>query len=471
MTHYDIAVIGSGSGNSLPGPEFADKSIVFIDKGVGSEDSFGGTCLNVGCIPTKMFVHTADLARVPEESSRFGLSETLNEVDWPAIRDRVFGRIDPISEGGQEYRDHNADNDNLTLIHGLARFTGEKTLVVESEEGSHEISADTIVIAAGSRPAMPPVEGLAEVEPHTSDSVMRLESLPRSMAILGSGFIAAEFAHVFASLGVDVTLIARSQALLRAEDADISARYSELAVDRYTVEFGFATQSVRRTDEGIEIVGSTKEGSRTVTVDELLVATGRIPNSDLLDVPQAGFDQHADGRIAVDEYQRVLKNGQPVAGVWALGDISSDYQLKHVANHELRTVKHNLVHPEALKTSDHRFVPHAVFGHPPIGAVGLTEKQARDQRIDIVVAHQDYSSVAYGWALEDTTGFAKIIAERGTGRIVGAHIIGPEAPTLIQILIQAMSTGQRVQDIVRTQYWIHPAMPELIENALLQLVD
>lgn len=472
VTHYDIALIGSGSANSFPGPEFAGRSIVQIDRGVGPDHVFGGTCLNLGCIPTKMFVHTANLAHTPAESARFGVTEQLRHVDWPAIRDRIFGRIDPITAGGEQYRAEHEDNANLTLLRGTARFLDRRTLQVSRHDGSERtISADTIVLGAGSRPVLPEIDGLAEARPHTSDTIMRIAQLPASLAILGSGVIAVEMAHIFASLGVEVTLIARSAQLLRAADADVSARLTKILGDRLRLETELSTTSVRRTGEGIELRGLRDGAEVTVQAEELLVAVGRRPNSDLLDVAAAGIDTAEDGRVRVDEHQRVLGAGEVLEGLWAFGDLSSAEQLKHVANHEQRIVRHNILHPEQLRRSDTMPIPSGVFTHPQIAWVGLDEESARRSGRRVKVAVQEYASIAYGWAMEDSTGFAKIIADAETTEILGAHLIGPEATTLVQLLIQAMSTGQTARDIATTQYWIHPAMPELIENALLQLID
>lgn len=472
VTHYDIALIGSGSANSFPGPEFAGRSIVQIDRGVGPDHVFGGTCLNLGCIPTKMFVHTANLAHTPAESARFGVTEQLRHVDWPAIRDRIFGRIDPITAGGEQYRAEHEDNANLTLLRGTARFLDRRTLQVSGHDGSERtISADTIVLGAGSRPVLPEIDGLAEARPHTSDTIMRIAQLPASLAILGSGVIAVEMAHIFASLGVEVTLIARSAQLLRAADADVSARLTKILGDRLRLETELSTTSVRRTGEGIELRGLRDGAEVTVQAEELLVAVGRRPNSDLLDVAAAGIDTAEDGRVRVDEHQRVLGAGEVLEGLWAFGDLSSAEQLKHVANHEQRIVRHNILHPEQLRRSDTMPIPSGVFTHPQIAWVGLDEESARRSGRRVKVAVQEYASIAYGWAMEDSTGFAKIIADAETTEILGAHLIGPEATTLVQLLIQAMSTGQTARDIATTQYWIHPAMPELIENALLQLID
>ena len=219
-----------------------------------------------------------------------------------------------------------------------------------------------------------------------------------------------------------------------------------------------------RVDGGFRVDLSGPDGPESVETDLVLVAIGRVPNSDTLDLPKAGIEVDPDGRVVVDATQRTTAEG-----VWALGDISSPYELKHVANHEARVVQHNLLHPESPIESDHRFVPHAVFSSPQVASVGLTEQEARDLGVAYVKSTQDYAGIAYGWAMEDTTGFAKLLADPASGQLLGAHIIGPQASTLIQPLIQAMSFGLDARSMAKGQYWIHPAMPELVENALLNL--
>ncbi|WAL69800.1 mycothione reductase [Amycolatopsis cynarae] len=456
MPHYDLVIVGTGSGNSILDPRFADWKTAIVEKGV-----FGGTCLNVGCIPTKMFVHTADLAATPSVSDRFGVEEELVAVRWREVRDRIFGRIDPIAAGGREYRIGHPDNANVTVYEGEGRFTGHKELTVTTAGGTETLSADRFVLAAGGRPVIPDVEGLDEVGYLTSDTVMRLDELPRHLLILGSGFIAAEFAHVFASFGVEVTVIARSGALLRYEDEEISRRFTELASRRYDVRLNRRTLRARRDGSGVTL---ELEGGETVRGDQLLVATGRRPNSDLLDVAATGVTTVDSGHVEVDAHQQTS-----VEGIYALGDLSSPFELKHVANHEARVVQHNLLHPGEPIEADHRFVPHAVFSSPQVASVGLTEQQARQRGLEYVTATQDYAGIAYGWAMEDTSGFAKLLADPATGLLLGAHIIGPNAATVIQPLIQAMSFGLDAHTMARGQYWIHPALPELIENALLNL--
>ncbi|HEY0639008.1 MAG TPA: mycothione reductase [Pseudonocardiaceae bacterium] len=451
MRHFDLAIIGTGSGNSILGPEFDDWDVAMLERG-----RFGGTCLNVGCIPTKMFVYAADVAETVRRAARYGVDATVDKVRWPDIRDRVFGRIDPIADGGERYRTH--DNPNVTVYRGDCRFTGPRRI----DTGTGEtITADRVVVAAGARPVIPPEVARSGVAFHTSDTVMRLDALPNRLVILGGGYIASEFAHVFSGLGVEVSMVARGDALLRYRDETVSERFTALARERWDVHLGQVPSEIGRDDDGVTV---TLPDGTVVRGDELLVATGRRPNTDTLDPEATGLTVHPDGRILVDEYQRTT-----VDGIWALGDICSPFQLKHVANHEARVVRHNLLHPDRPIAADHRFVPAAVFTDPQIAEVGRTEAQCRDERLDYVVKVQEYGDVAYGWAMEDTTGFCKVLAERGTGRLLGAHVMGPQASTVIQPLIQAMSFGLGAREMATGQYWIHPGLPEVVENALLGL--
>ncbi|UYP20562.1 mycothione reductase [Rhodococcus sp. Z13] len=457
MTHYDLAIIGTGSGNSILDERYDGKRVAILEKGV-----FGGTCLNVGCIPTKMYVYAAEVAHTVRTAAKYGIDAELQGVRWNDIVDRVFGRIDPIAAGGERYR--REDCANVTVYDGHARFVGERTL----DTGTGEtITADQVVVAAGSRPTVPQEVVDSGVRYHTSDDVMRLPKLPESLVILGTGFIAMEFAHVFSALGTRVSVVARTDRLLRHLDADVSERFTALAAAKWDVHLANPAREFRPVGDGVEVV--LADGT-VVSGDALLVATGRRPNGDLLDVSAAGIELDEAGRIVVDEFQRTT-----APGVFALGDVSSPFQLKHVANHEARVVQHNLLHDAwsgdtaALQRTDHRYVPSAVFTDPQIASVGLTEAEARKAGYDISVKIQDYGNVAYGWAMEDTEGFCKLIADRSTGLLLGAHIIGAQASTVIQPLIQAMSFGLPAREMATGQYWIHPALPELVENALLGL--
>ncbi|HEV2931342.1 MAG TPA: FAD-dependent oxidoreductase, partial [Propionibacteriaceae bacterium] len=325
--------------------------------------------------------------------------------------------------------------------------------------------ADRFVVAAGSRPVIPEVAGLDSVPYHTSDTIMRLAQLPGRMVIVGGGYVAAEFAHVFSALGTAVTLVNRTDRLLRKEDDEIATRFTEQLSQQVDVRMKTDPTAVQPDHDGaVRVLLDGPGGPSELVTDVLLLAVGRMPNGDTLNLTAAGIEANDQGRIVVDEYQRTTADG-----IFALGDVCTEFPLKHVANEEARTVQHNLLNPTAMIATDHRFVPHAVFSEPQIAAVGITEAKAKEQGIDYRVGRQDYGEVAYGWAMEDTGHFVKVIADAGSGLLVGAHLIGPQASSLIQPLVQAMSFGQRPIDVARGQYWIHPAMAEVVENALLDL--
>jgi mycothione reductase len=446
---FDLIIVGSGSGNAIPA--YLDEwRIALVER-----DVFGGTCLNRGCIPSKMFVYPADVAVAAASSAKLGIDTEFRGADWAAIRDRVFGRIDPIAAGGREYRA--TGSPNVTLIEGTADFVAAHTLDVEGRR----ITAPHILLAAGARPVVPPITGLMETGFHTSDTIMRLDRFPERLGIIGGGFIAVEMGHVFSGLGAEVTVFNRSATLLRGFDHDISERFTEVFGRRVRLELGHVPTSVRRGPAGIEITTA----SGTTVVDELLVATGREPNSDLLNVDAAGVECHHHGTVAVDDTMATN-----VPGIWAIGDLANEYQLKHLANAEAAVAFWNIAHPDDLRHQSYKAVPSAVFSNPQVATVGLTEQAARDQGRAFRVGRRDYGGTAYGWAMADDTGFAKVLVDDVTGLIIGAHIIGPQASSLLQPLIQAMEFDQRADDVARAVFYIHPALTEVVENALLDAV-
>ncbi len=458
---FDVIVVGSGSGNSIP-PELAGRTIALVER----DPVFGGTCLNRGCIPSKMFVLPADLAADAAASARLGVDVRFHGADWPAIRDRVFGRIDAISQGGRDYRANGTDG--LTLIEGTARFVGERVFDVELNDGGvRRITAPNVLLAVGSRPMLPDVQGLAESGFHTSDSIMRLDRFPERLGVIGGGFIAAEMGHVFAAFGSRVTLFNRSMSMLSHHDRDIATRFTELFGQHVDLRLGRVPEWVERRGDEIVLHDPRVE---PVTVDALLVATGRLPNSDLVDAAAGGVAIDEGGVIVVDEQMRTS-----AAGVWAVGDVANQWQLKHVANAESRVAFWNIAcalgSGGSPHTIDYSAVPSAVFSHPQVATVGLTEQEAVAAGLDVVIGRRDYGGTAYGWALVDDTSFAKVIVERASGRIVGGHVLGPQAATLIQPLVGAIQFGLSAEQLARGQYWIHPALTEVIENALLDALE
>jgi mycothione reductase len=443
---FDLIIVGSGSGNAIP-EYLADWKIAVVERG-----TFGGTCLNVGCIPSKMFVLPADVAEMARHGDRLGVASRVDGVDWPAIRDRVFGRIDPIAAGGRSYRA--TGSPNIELIAGTARFTGQRTFDVDGRS----ITAPQVVLAAGARPFIPDIEGLDSVPYHTSDSVMRLEALPGRLGIIGGGYIAVELGHVFQAYGSQVTMFTRSKGMLSVEDGEIARRFTEVFSRRVDHRAGQLPDRVEARGDTIALT----TGGETVIVDQLLVATGRQPNSDLLDVAAGGIPVTDSGQVVVDETMAT-----PVPGVWALGDVANSFQLKHLANAEAKVAFWNLAHPDDPRRVDYRAVPHAIFSYPQIAGVGLTEERASAAGLDFVVGRRDYGGTAYGWALEDGESFAKVLIDRNDRQILGAHIIGPQAASIIQPLIQAMQFRQSADRLAQDVFYIHPALTEVVENALL----
>lgn len=461
MPHHELVIIGTGSGNSL-----LTEHLEGVDTAIIEAGKFGGTCLNVGCIPTKMFVLPADRIVDARESTRIGVSVDGARADWPAIRDRIFARIDPIADGGEEYR---VSQQHVTVYKAEARFAGERRLTLSTGE---EITADRIVVATGSRATGLPVPGLEAPDPgrglHTSDTVMRLDALPERMAILGGGYVACEFAHVFAAFGVEVTQLQRSSRLLTREEEEVAATYTRVAADRYDLRVQTVATRAEHDGSGWTVTIAGPDGEEQLRADTVLMAVGRVPNSDRVAAAAGGLATRPDGLIVVDDELRTTS-----PGVWALGDVCSPHQLKHVANYEARIVAHNLAvdlgrldaPPQRV---DDRVVPHGIFGHPQVGAFGPTRAQLQTDGTEFVSYTQRFSDVAYGWALEEPDGLLTVHAAPD-GRILAAHCIGPHASTVIQPLIQAASFGQRAHEVARGQYWIHPALAEVVENALLGL--
>ncbi|MEZ5252904.1 MAG: mycothione reductase [Microthrixaceae bacterium] len=466
--HFDLCIIGSGSGNTIVDDRFDGWKVAIVERGV-----YGGTCLNVGCIPTKMLVYPADLVEDARDAARFGVDLDVGGVRWSDIRDRVFGRIDPISASGLEYR---KDLPNVTVFEANAAFVGHKRLRV----GAEEITADRFVIAAGARSVVPEISGLAEVPFDTSDTIMRIDEVPEHLVVIGGGFIALELAHVFEAYGATVTVLARGDRVARTEDLEISERITRHFAERldlrlntriHRVEFdpsspasdakaGDASSAVGRYRVTVE----GNEGTEVIEADRLLVAVGRIPNGDQLEVQRTGVRLDDAGYVITDATMATDADG-----IWALGDVCNPMQLKHVANHEARVVQHNLLHPEAVERVAEAVVPYGIFTSPQIASVGAKEHELIDAGRPYVAALKEYADTAYGWAMQDTQSCVKVLADPATGRILGAHIIGPDAAVMIQILVMAMSFDLPVEQVARNMMYPHPALSEVVENALLDL--
>ena len=450
MPHHDLLIIGAGSGNTIIEPEHDH-----LDIAIAEPAEFGGTCMNRGCIPSKMLVYAADLSLNAQTANKLGVNSSFSGVDWEGIQRRIFGRIDPIAEAGLNYRE---SLENVTVYRDKAAFISENTVTV----GKEVVSADQIVIAAGANPVIPQLSGLDETPFHTSDSIIRISSLPDHIVIVGGGFIAIEMAHIFGSFGSEVTMILRGEELLREADPSIRERITKIYKNRFTIYFSEEIEQISHTGK---FLIDLKKGTE-IEADELLIATGRYPNTVFLEPEKGRIDCDEAGYVITDEY---LRTSAP--GVWALGDVTNPLQLKHTANAEARIISHNLLNPENLVKIDRSVTPKAVFGNPQIATVGFTEDDLLNDEVPYLKSIRDYSDTAFGWAMEDEQGFVKLLIDPATRLLLGAHIIGYQASTLIQQLVTAMSISMTVDELAHNQLYVHPALTEVIEQALLGFED
>ena len=448
MTSFDLVVIGTGSGLDVSA-EAAENG---LSVAVVEEGPFGGTCLNRGCIPSKILIHCADVMETIRGADRFGIKAHVDSLDWQFIIRRATEEIDADAQAIEE---GNRQAANITVYKGSARFVGSKTLEVNGEQ----ISAETIVIAAGTRPWVPEIPGLQDVPYITSDEALRLPEQPRRLVIVGGGYIAAEMAHFFGALGTEVTIVHRGPTLLRAEDEDIARRFTQVYQGKFNILMNAQVSQASLKGNEIALDVSVAGRTESLTTDVLLLATGRIPNTDLLEVANTGVEVDERGFIKTNEY---LETGMP--GIWALGDIVGRYLLKHSANLEAAHVAHNAFNRDNQVAVDYHAMPHAIFASPQVGSVGLTEQEAKEGNIPYVAATYDYYDTAYGSSIEDRDGFVKVLADHHAEEILGCHIIGTDASMLIQEVANAMRLRLSTDAITQSIY-VHPALPEAVQRA------
>ena len=452
MDKFDVIVIGSGSGLEVS----SEAAMRGLTVAVVEHGPFGGTCLNRGCIPSKMLIHCADVMEIIKTAHVFGIQARVESVDWDFIVRRVYDEIDADAAAVEE---GNRQAPGITVYRDTARFVGEKSLEVKGTT----IGAESVVIAAGPRPSVPDIPGLADVPYLTSDQALRLPERPRRMVIVGGGYIAAELAHFFGALGTEVTIVHRGPILLREEDEQVSQRFTDVYRRRFNLLTEAQVARVWRQGEETRLEVATGGDNLELATDALLLATGRIPNTDLLEVGNAGVEVDDRGFVRTDEYLETS-----VQGVWALGDIVAKYLLKHSANLEAAYVAHNMFNPGEKAPVEYHAMPHAIFASPQVAGVGLTERAAKEQGLHYVAATYDYSNTAYGSSIEERDGFVKALSHADSGEILGCHIIGAEASILIQEVANAMRYRMTVDAITQSIY-VHPAMPEVVQRAFSSL--
>jgi mycothione reductase len=456
---YDVIVIGSGSGGAIVDSAlYSGLSVGWVDRG-----PLGGTCANVGCIPSKILIFPADRVMEIREARKLGVDAEIREVDFGAIMARMRRMV---SQSRNEMRQglHSVPNLDFYEVEGHFVKNGDlerpqRTLAV----GDQLISARHVFIVSGARPWIPPIEGLDEVPYLTNETVLDLKERPQSLAIIGGGYISAEYAHFFSAMGTQVTVMQRRDHLVPDEEPEISDLLEKKLSERMEVYTNTEVVEVRESDTGITVIGKDLYDDQAIEVvaEQVLVAAGRRSNADLLQVENAGIETDEEGYIRVNEYLETN-----VENVWALGDATGKHMFKHVANREASIAWHNFAHDHKA-AMDYRAVPHAVFSHPQIASVGLTEAEAR-QEFDILVGEAKYLGVARGQAMMDTDSFAKAIVERGSGKILGFHLIGPYAPILIQEVVDVMASDGTAGWVAQGMR-IHPALPEVVVRALYNL--
>jgi mycothione reductase len=449
---YDVIVIGSGSGGTIIDGALAQGlEVAWVDK-----SPLGGTCLTVGCIPSKNLIFPADRIVEIQEAGRLGVDAEIKHIDFKAIMERMR-RV--VGESQEQIREGIRHARELDYYEVEAHFVNRDTLQV----GDRKIRGEKMFIASGARPLTPPIEGIDQIEYLTNESILRLDEKPASLLIIGGGYIGVEYGHFFAAMGTEVTIVQRNERLIPDEEPEISELLRNKLAQRMGVHVQTEITKVAKGQDGILVSGRhTRTGERKEFIaEQILVAAGRKSNADLLQVENAGVEMDARGYIKANEHLETN-----VENIWAFGDAIGKYMFRHVANHEAAIVWHNVVHGHKAKM-DYGAIPHAVFSHPQIASVGLTEERSRGQ-YDILIGEAKYLDVAKGEAMMETDGFAKAILEKGSGKILGFHIIGPYAPILIQEIIDAMANQVDV-GWVSAGLHIHPALPELVVAALYHL--
>jgi dihydrolipoamide dehydrogenase len=454
MKEYDLIVIGSGSGLDVAsGLARRGKEVAVVEPG-----RLGGTCLNRGCIPSKMLIHRADVVAQIQESEKFGIHSNLEGIDFEEIVEEVNHEVHSDAENIEESL---KQSENHSLYQEEARFVDEK--VIELKDSGEKINSDTIVVAAGSRPFVPPIDGTDEVDYLVSTDALNPDYQPEELVMIGGGYISLELAHFYHSMGTEVTILERGDKVLKREDEDISEKITEIAEKRYNVELEITATEIREEDGRKIVIAENSEGEEVrFSGDEILFATGRVPNTDSLKVEEAGIETTERGFIQTDEKMRTN-----VDGVYALGDIADNWMFKHSANHEAEVVFKNIVSGDQ-KDVNYPAMPHAVFTSPQIAGVGKTEQELEEEDQKCVSVSYDYSDTGMGGALKEEDGFVKVLVDP-EGKILGCHIIGPHASQQIHEVLVAMEAGSgNVKDIQETIH-VHPALNEVVQRAFNQV--
>ena len=458
--HYDAIVIGSSRGGRLLPIAFAKagRKVALIERG-----HIGGTCINVGCTPTKTMVASARIASQARRGTEYGIHTGPISVDLQAIHQRKQG----IVEGARSASESRIkETQGLDLLIGEAHFIAPKTLEVHLKSGeTQQITAPMIFIDTGDRPKQLTIKGVESVSVLNSTTIMELDTVPEHLLIIGGGYIALEFGQMFRRFGSQVTIIHRSPRLLMSEDEDVSDEIAKiLREDGITVLTGTTPQQVEQFSDGrIQLTVRTPQGEQQLTGSHLLAAVGRIPNTEDLTPAAAGIQLDKQGYIQV--------NGQletNVPGIYALGDVKGGPAFTHIAYDDFRILRTNLLEHGNASTQD-RLVPYTIFIDPQLGRVGLSENEARKQGRNIRVAKLPMNSVPRALETGETRGFMKAIVDADTQQILGCTILGVEGGEIMTI-IQVAMMGKLPYTALKEGTFTHPTLAEGL-NYLFMTLD
>jgi len=455
-------VIGAGSGLDVANAAYQHGlRVALLEK-----DRLGGTCLNNGCIPSKLLIHSADIAETIKRAELFGIKVDGYNVEFEKIVQRVNSITNSDSDG---IRNALEGIDNPKLYLKGCKFIGPKMITMLGDEDQGIITAEKILIAAGARPRIPNIKGLEGTGYLTSDEALRLKKQPNTLTIIGGGYIACELAHFFGALGTKINIIQSKKVLIPNEDEEVSQKFTQIFSKKYNIYVDYETEYISREKDTnhsneFHVVAKRHDSRKSLELvsDQLLIAAGRIPNSDTLDLEKTGVSVNEKGYINTDRFLETDVNG-----IFALGDIIGRYLFKHNANHEAQYASNNILHPDKKIPVNYAAMSHAIFSSPQVAGVGITEQELKKEGIEYQKSVYSYFNTGMGHALEDRDGFVKFLADKIKGRILGCHIIGTDASILIHEVLVAMraeDNGGAIDNITRTVH-IHPALSEVVARA------
>jgi len=458
--HYDAIVIGSGQGGNPLSLALANAGLrtALIEK-----IHVGGTCINEGCTPTKTMVASGRVAYLARRGPNYGVHTGALRIAMERVRKRKRDIVNLFRSGNES---RIAKTKNLDLIYGVASFTGPKSIVVRTaKRGELHFTADRYFLNAGCRPAVPSIPGLADVPFLNSTSIMELAKVPAHLLVLGGGYVGLEFAQLFRRLGSRVTILQRTGQLLSGEDQDIAEGVASiLQEDSIQIHLKAAVEKVSRSRNRITVKFRAAGKPRKVEGTHLLVATGRVPNSDTLNLPAAAISTGSRGFIRVNE-----KLETSAKDIYALGDIKGGPAFTHISYDDFRILRSNLLENGSATTAN-RLVPYTVFIDPQLGRIGLSETEARAQNRAIRVAKMPMNYVARALEVDESRGFMKAVVDANTNQILGATILGLEGGEIMAQLQIAMM-GQLPYTTLRDAVFAHPTLAESLNNLFTKFQD